>query len=281
MTATFEPLARSDFIYRFTKLYREERKNLKILNDFTMKIIKDRRRELSEGKESTEILMLDLYLQEPVDGRLMSDEEIRNEMNTMIFGAHDTSKTTIGFACHNLAKYPEIQRRVRKEAKLLFGDDLHQDITKLDLEQLPYIEAFIKETLRMYPPIPLLARKLKSEVTAGGYTFPKDVEVLISPFMIGRNPKYFDDPLVFNPDRFLGLELPPRGYIPFSVGARKCIGGKLAMTSLKISVAKIVLHYSLTLPDNIPEMKAFAELILKPKNGIQLRLASLNENDFL
>jgi cytochrome P450 family 110 len=97
----------------------------------------------------------------------------------------------------------------------------------------------INETLRLHPSVPFVARKLDSAITTGGFTFPKDVEVAF--FLTGRNSKYFDDPLTFNPDRYLGLEKPPLGFIPLSTGARKCIGEHVAMNMLKMFVGLLEL----------------------------------------
>lgn len=221
--------------------------------------------------ETTEWFMLNHYLQNEVDGRFLSDDEIRAEIDTIIFGAHDTSKTTISFAIYELARNPDIQKKVYEEACNLLKDDPWKDIVESDLSQFPYTEAVIKETLRLYPPVPYLGRKMSSEITAGGYTFPKDIEVVFSPYLIGRNPKYFDNPLTFNPERFYLKEGTPVGFIPFSIGARKCMGGKIALMSLKLTLAKLIFHcHVFTTPGN-EDVEVLSELILKPKNGIILR----------
>ena len=137
---------------------------------------------------------------------------------------------------------------------------------------LPYIEAVIKETLRLYPPVPYLGRKLDSEITVGGYTFPKDADIFISPFLAGRNSKYFDDPLRFNPDRFLGVKTPPDGFISFSVGARKCMGGQIALMIMKIIVAKLALKCKISLSEGFENLTLSMDLILGPVDGIYLNV---------
>lgn len=232
--------------------------------------MKKRRAELNGGAPGTDYLMLDFLLQNEVEGKMLNDEEVRAEVDTMIFGAHDTSKSASAFVTYCIAKYPEVQQKVYEEAELLLGDDPEKEIKIEDLSLLVYTEAVIKESLRLYPSTPYLSRKLRSEITTGGYTFPKDVEVAFSPFLTGRDPKYFDDPLTFNPDRFLGANSNPVGFIPFSIGARKCSGSKIAIMLLKISVAKFSFNYKLSLARPDEEMKLFAELMLAPVNGILL-----------
>lgn len=268
MAATVDPISQNKFLHRFTKLHREEKKVLKILHDFVDKIIRDRRIELNEGKASDEWLPLNYYIQNKVGPTFLTDEEIREEINTMIFGTHDTSKSTFAFLLYNLAKYPEIQQKAYEEIVLEVKDEIIQP----ELLQIPYTEAVIKETLRLFSPIPHLCRKLGSELTIGGYTFPKGAEMAISPYLMGRNPKYFKDPLTFNPDRFHGVDVAPEGFIPFSIGARKCIGGKIAIMSLKNTIAMFLKSFKIALPKDSEEMTVYAELSLKPLNGILLNI---------
>ena len=216
--------------------------------------------------------MLDHYIQTPIDGIYLSDEEIREELDTIILGAHDTTKSTLAFSMYVLAKYPEVQQRVFEEVKEVIGEDLNRDLNDRDIVHLPYLEAVLKETLRLYPPVPFVGRKLDSEITVGGYTFPKDADIVISPFLAGRNSKYFEDPLVFNPDRFLGLQKTPQGFISFSVGARKCMGGNIALMLLKIIIAKLVVNYKISSVKGHEDVTLSVELILGPLDGIYLNI---------
>ena len=272
--AAVDPISRHDLLHPLTNLYRREKKVLKVLHDFTRKIVQDRRKELEiQDYGDEEFLMLNHYIRTPIDGiNFLTDEEIREEMDTMILGAHDTTKSTSAFIMYNLAKHPEVQQKVFEEISLLLGDDKERDLNERDMIHLPYLEAVIKETLRLYPPVPYLGRKLDSEITVGGYTFPKDADIFISPFLAGRNPKYFNDPLNFNPDRFYGVKTPPPGFIPFSIGARKCMGGHIALMMLKILFVKLLVNYKFSPVKGHEEVALSMELILGPSDGIYLNI---------
>lgn len=273
MRAAIDPISRYDLLHPFTNLYREETKVLTLLHGFTRKIVQDRRKELELNEiEFEEFSVLNHYIQTQVDGQYLTDEEIREELDTMILGAHDTTKSTTAFIMYNLAKHPEIQQKVYDEAYLLLKDDVNIDLDTEDLLRMPYLDSVIKETLRLYPPVPFVCRKLDSEITTGGFTFPKNVDVFISPFLAGRNSKYFDDPLVFNPNRFYENKSPPPGYIPFSIGARKCMGGGIAILILKIIISKFVIRYKTTIDKGHENVALSMDLILGPVDGIYLNI---------
>jgi cytochrome P450 family 4 len=169
----------------------------------------------------------------------------------LVAALNHTTKTTLTFLFYCLAKHPEIQQKVFEEVEQV----VHRSelLGSEDVKNLPYTQSVINESLRLYPTVPFVGRKLNSAITVKGFTFPKDIEVLISPFLMGRNPKYFDDPLTFNPNRFLNLQKPPTGFIPFSIGARKCSGGKIAMNLMKMCVAKIISVFKVSLPKDCVE----------------------------
>lgn len=245
---------------------------MKVLHDFTMERVRERRRELAEGKECRDWLIINHYIKNEVDGRLYTDDEIRVEMDTMIFGVHDTSKTVIAFTLYLLAKYQDVQTRVYEEVKLFLQPGV--DVTDEDLYKITYLEAVLKESMRLYSPVPYVARKLSSEFTTGGFTFPKDAEIVISPFLMARNPRYFKNPLTFDPDRFIGIDTPPLGFIPFSIGARKCTGSKTIIRILKVLLARLIMKFKFSLIPGFEEVEVVTEIILKPKDGIILKLES-------
>lgn len=270
MTTILDPISRISFLHPFTSLCRKEKKVLKVLHDQTRSIVQNRSDEIRKGK-TREILILDHYLENRIGGEFLTIEEIREEMDTMVLGAHDTTKSTLAFALYNMAKYPEAQEKVFEEVNYVLEGDSERDVTDEDVSRMPWTEACTKESLRLFPPAPFVGRKLDSHITTGGYTFPKDTEVFISSFLMGRSPKYFDDPLNFLPDRFIGVDVPPLAYTPFSIGARKCVGGKIAMKAMKIGIAKIIMNFKISLPANHEEVAVYADLVLRPKGGIMLK----------
>lgn len=236
----------------------------------TRKVAKDRRKLLENGNADDRWLLLDHYLQSEVDGKFYDDDEIRAELDTTILGGHDTTKAALAFTFYNIAKHPEVQKKVFEEAYLVFRDDPERDVVDADVAKLEYAEAVVKESMRMFSPVPYAGRKLTTEFTVDGFTFPKGAEILFSPYLMGRNPKYFKDPLEFNPDRFVGLNAFPEGFIPFSIGMRKCIGQKIAMMSMKIIVAKIVRKFVLSLTPGHENLVLSSDVVLFAKAGVIL-----------
>jgi cytochrome P450 family 4 len=254
---------------KLSSSYREESKHLKIINEFTMRIVKERREKLKNEDQVNENLILDNYLIDLVDGKLLTDEEICEEINTVILGAHDTLKSGIPFALYCLAKYPEIQQKVYDEVSQIFDKDSKLEIEEEDLDKMIYTQLFIKEVMRLYPSVPYFSRKLPSDITTCGFTFPKNSEILISPYLMGRNPKYFENPLKFNPERFESDPHPP-GYISFSLAPRKCPGGKVSFIMMKIVILKVVSEFQVSLPEKSNELDLNLELTLTPEHGIVL-----------
>jgi cytochrome P450 len=251
-------------------IFNREEKPLGTLQTLMTKIVKDRRKLLNATESPEVSCALDGYLTIPVEGKLFDDDEVCSAMNSMLFAVHDTTKSTLTFLFYCLAKYPEVQQKVYEEVAPFLNNRF--DLLKsVDQIAFSYTQAVINETLRLYSPGAIIGRKLDSAITTGGFTFPKDVDVLFSPFLMGRNPKYFDDPLTFNPDRFLGLDKPPLGFIPLSTGARKCTGGKVSMKMLKIFVFKICSSFKVSLAKDYGEHLALKwEGLLQPRKQMML-----------
>lgn len=119
-----------------------------------------------------------------------------------------------------------MQQKVFEEARNVFGDDLTNPVVMKDLNDLHYLDLVIKETLRLYPSVPFFGRKIREEITIGDITFPEKCSVTVAPYFMGRDPKIFEDPLKFDPNRF-NVETNyeknnPFSYVPFSAGPRNC-----------------------------------------------------------
>jgi hypothetical protein len=175
---------------------------------------------------------LDIFLKLKIDGNFLTDQEILNDMNLSTLALHDTLKSAISLI---IIASQSIQKCNKK-----------------------------------FPPVCFFARKLSSEVTAGDFTFPKDVEVIFSPFLMGRNPKYFADPLKFDPNRVLELKSDPSGFIPFALAPRKCLGMKIAYVIMKIAIVGVLKNFKLSLPKESEELKLNVDMTLSAKNGIKL-----------
>lgn len=164
-----------------------------------------------------------------------------------------------------------------EEQQAIFGDDLQRDCTFADTLQMSYLERVICETLRMYPPVPIIARKLEEDIKlkSGPYIIPKGVTVIVSQFLTHRRAETFPDPEKFNPDNFLPERSANRhyySYIPFSAGPRSCVGRKFAMLQLKVLLSTIVRNYHINSTRTEKDFQLQGDIILKMANGFNISL---------
>ncbi|KAJ1520950.1 hypothetical protein ONE63_004027 [Megalurothrips usitatus] len=215
------------------------------------------------------------HLLELAESENLSDDDIREEVDTIMFEGHDTTAAALSFAAYALATNQHIQDKLHEEMHSIFGDS-DRDATYQDLADMKYLDRVIKETLRLYPSVPLFWRDVREEVTLGsGYTLPKGSTVALNMFMLGRNPDAFEDPEQFDPDRFLPENWQgkhPFDYTPFSAGPRNCVGQKFAMLEMKVALSRLVRSFRLLPPPQCFQLDLAVEVVLKSRNGVQLRV---------
>uniref|UniRef100_T1PG00 Cytochrome P450 n=1 Tax=Musca domestica TaxID=7370 RepID=T1PG00_MUSDO len=206
-----------------------------------------------------------------------TDKDVMDEVNTIMFEGHDTTSAGSSFVLCMLGIYKDIQEKVLAEQKAIFGDNFLRDCTFADTMEMKYLERVIMETLRLYPPVPLIARRAEFDVklASGPYTIPKGTTVVIAQFAVHRNPQYFPNPEKFDPDNFLPERMANRHYysfIPFSAGPRSCVGRKYAMLKLKVLLSTIIRNYSVQSNQQEKDFKLQADIILKIENGFNIML---------
>ncbi|XP_028171684.1 cytochrome P450 4V2-like, partial [Ostrinia furnacalis] len=174
-----------------------------------------------------------------------TDRELLEESLVMLIAGNDTSAVGASFVTVMLSQHLDMQEKIYKEIQEVFGDS-DRPITADDLPHLKYLEAFIKETLRLYPPVPITARKADKEcVTPAGTKLIPGVGVVIHMWAIHRNPRYWgEDAEEFRPERFFDSPpTHPAAYMPFSYGSRNCLGYQYAMMSMKTIITSLVREY--------------------------------------
>ncbi|XP_035900601.1 cytochrome P450 4d1-like [Anopheles stephensi] len=284
----FNFLIRYEFFYLFSSNRRKQLEALKVLHGYTDSVIKSRRKELESGNSNTvdinendlgikkKMAFLDMLLQSKIDGQPLTDLEIREEVDTFMFEGHDTTTSAISFLLQNLAKHPEIQQKVFDEVRNVVGDDRTRPVTIAMLNDMHYLDLVIKETLRLYPSVPMFGRKMMEDAEINGKVFPAGSNTIILPFFLGRNPEFFPNPEKFDPERFnvetSAEKTNPYQYVPFSAGPRNCIGQKFAVAEIKSLTSKVLRHYELLPPVGKFDETFIAELILRPEKGIYVRL---------
>lgn len=167
----------------------------------------------------------------------------------------DTSTSTVEWAMAELLRHPKFLDMIRQELdQIEFSEE--NVIKESDLTRLPYLQACVKEILRLHPPAPLLLPRRATETCqVMSYTIPKETEVLVNVWAIGRDPNIWEDPSSFNPERFLSCELDFKGndfeFLPFGAGRRMCPGLPMAVRQVCLTLASLIYHFEWSLPDNM------------------------------
>ena len=195
-----------------------------IVNDFIFSLAGQK--QITVEKKPTKLAFLDLLIEAHVNNEL-TKSDIIEEVDTFMFEGHDTVGTNIAFCLYLLAIHPEIQRKVQMEIDEFYCEK-GQCPTYEDLSRMKYLENCIKETLRLYPSIPVMSRRIQGDsgVNIDGYEVPPGTNVIMLNYHLHRDADQFNDPESFNPDRFNSPTRDNYSYVPFSAGPRNCIGQK-------------------------------------------------------
>ncbi|XP_004529526.1 cytochrome P450 4g15 [Ceratitis capitata] len=232
--------------------------------------------EENDVGEKKRLAFLDLLLESAQKGALLSDTEIKEQVDTIMFEGHDTTAAGSSFFLSLMGIHQHIQDRVIAELDEIFGDS-DRPATFQDTLEMKYMERCLMETLRMYPPVPLIARELQEDLklASGPYVIPRGATVTVATYKLHRNPKIYENPSIFNPDNFLPERQANRHYyafVPFSAGPRSCVGRKYAMLKLKILLSTILRNYRVHSDLTEADFKLQADIILKREEGFRVRL---------
>jgi len=223
----------------------------------------------SETSDDMMSMLLDARYE---DGSKMDTRLVMDELVTLFVAGHETTSNALTWTFYLLAKHPEIQSKLHQELDSVLGKN---DAQFSHIADLPYTEMVIKESMRLLPPVWVLnTRQANEDIDVNGFHFPKDKVVFLSPYANHRNPRYFEDPTRFDPERFSAereKSIPKHAYIPFGSGPRVCIGQSFAMMEAKIILATIMRKFTLSLDDNL-EYSPQALITLSNKNGMQVKL---------
>ena len=241
------------------------RKAVRRLDAIVDGIITQRR---ASGEERSDLLSLLLHAQEE-DGSRLSDQQLRDEAKTFLLAGHDTTALALSWTWYLLSQYPEVEAKLIAELRAVLGG---RAPTVADLPQLRYTERVVSEALRLYPPSWALARAALRDCQIGGYRVPAGTIVLMSQWVMHRDPRYFDRPEAFDPDRWadgLANRLPRHAYFPFGAGPRLCIGNAFAMMEACLQLATIAQQFRLTLVPGHP-VTPRPDVVLRPKHGMRM-----------
>lgn len=226
------------------------RRSVRILDEAVGGLVQDRGRQFSGGAPLPDVL--DLLLAAARSGRV-GDREVRDSLVTLLIAGHETVASALTWAWYLLAGSAEAGSRLREELDDCLGAGSAASSSKRlpsydDLGRLGWTAAVVAESLRLYPPAWVLSRRALGPDVLGGYDVPAGSLVILSPWVLGRDPHAWVDPLVFRPDRFVGqgTRAHPRGsYLPFGAGPRLCIGRDFALVEAVMVLAVLASRFEL------------------------------------
>jgi len=199
----------------------------------------------ASGQRPFDFLSLLMDARDRKTGAGMADKELLDEVNTLIIAGHETSAGTLNWAWYLLSQHPDVEARLLAElAAVTPGDDFSFD----DLMGLDYAACVLKETLRLYPPVWLFSRRALREDRLGEFRVPAGAHLFIAPYFLHRRPELWPDPERFDPDRFDESRSPPvdrYAFIPFSAGARRCIGEYFSFVEMQMHLALLAPRFAL------------------------------------
>jgi len=229
------------------------------------------RRRARPDSDRRDILSL-LVTTRGAGGEEFSDQEIRDQVMTLMFAGHDTSTSTLTFMLHELARHPEVLRHLHEEQDRVLGG---ASPTPQQLEkEMPYLEMVLDEVLRLYPPAWIGPRRAVREFEFGGYTVPRGAYVNYCSWASHRLPEVFPESEAFIPERFTRerkAALPRGAYVPFGGGSRICIGKRFGQTEVKLVATKLLQRLRMeALPGRIVTIRQMPTL--SPQGGLKMRV---------
>jgi cytochrome P450 len=248
------------------------RKAVQVIQNYVQHLIDERRTSVTERSDFLSIL---LHAKDE-DGKAMSDEQLMDECLTLFGAGHETTAAALSWAWYLLCQHREIYQKVQQEVEsVLEGRTPAYD----DLAHLPYCLQVFKETLRLYPPAPVV-REALHDIEMDGYRVPKGYTIYIMPYTIHRKAEYFPDPKTFDPERFTPereKQLPRHAYIPFGAGPRICIGNHFALMEGQLLLATLAQRVSFTLvPGQTIEPDPKHNLTISPGGKMQVIVKRCN-----
>ncbi|XP_047350852.1 probable cytochrome P450 4aa1 isoform X3 [Vespa velutina] len=208
-----------------------------------------------------------------------NDEAILNECSTFMLAGLESVSTATACMLFLLANHPECQKKCVNELDEIYNNN--DTLTSFkSLKEMKYLEMCIKETLRLYPAIPVIARCLTEDIKIDGRIIPTGTSVLISPYLTHRIPRYYLDPESFKPERFdpqnSDEKLHPYAYIPFSAGPKNCIGYKFAILEMKVLVSSILRNFVLEPIANKNKIYVKYRMTLRAQGGLWIKFRLRN-----
>jgi cytochrome P450 len=238
-------------------------------------MIAERRRAVTSRRSPvavrTDLLSMLLLAQDEETGAGMTDQQLRDEAMTIFLAGHETTANALTWTWYLVSTAPEVEAKLHEEIDRVLQGRLP---TIGDIPALPFVEKVTTEAIRLYPPAWLIGRRALREYRVGGFVAPARAILVMSPYVLQRDARYFPDPERFDPDRWtpeFRAALPPFAYFPFGGGPRRCIGESFAWMELALVVATIAQQWTLVLVPGHP-VEPQPVVTLRTKHGMRMML---------
>ena len=244
------------------------------VHDLLQAEIEERRKKGDDGR--TDVLSLMMAVRDE-NGQALSDEELRDELLTILFAGHETTATTLAWAFYQIHQQLDIQEKLLQEL-----DSLGENSPPMKIAQLPYLTAVCQETLRMYPVIPVLFPRItKSPIKIAGHLFDAETILMPSIYLVHYREDLYPSARQFKPERFLERQYSPSEYFPFGGGSRRCLGYALAQLEMKLVLATILSKYQLALAEDKPVKLQRRGFTLAPAGGVRIVMTGKRQKAIL
>jgi len=238
------------------------------LDQIVYGLIAERRRS---GQDAGDLLSMLLLAQDESDNAQMTDKQVRDEALTLLIAGHETTANALTWTWYLLSQNPEVEAHMHAEIDSVLGGKLPGFD---DVANLPCTSGVFAESLRLYPPAWAIGRRAREDYSIGGYAIPAKSILLMSPWVVHRDPRWWPEPERFNPDRWHPGEAAKRpkfAYFPFGGGARVCIGERFAWAEGVLVLATIAQRWRMRMVPGHP-VETRAVITLRPKHGMKMTL---------
>lgn len=279
---SFLPLALLPFSDQIQKwpipIMRRIRKGQAELDALIYKMIRERRADPGDRGDLLSMLLESVDTEGDTEknqaaGGTMTDQQIHDECTTILLAGHETTANALSFSLWLLGRHPEIQEKLHEESAAVLNG---RTPTANDYSSLKYAEMVFAEAMRLYPPVWVTARTCSVPYELAGYRIPEGAILLAPQIVVHRDPRYYDRPASFDPERFTPENKAGRprfAYFPFAAGSRQCIAEGLAWMEGVLVLATIAQHWKITPPPGTADRIALNPAIsLRPKHGVPMVL---------
>jgi cytochrome P450 family 110 len=242
------------------------RRTYEVLEALLVEQLAIARARLEHGDEGEDVLSMLLQARDEAGGRL-DDEEIRDELRTLLFAGHETTSIALCWAVDAVGRHPAVAERLAEELASL--PDHHAGGASPEaIAALPYLEAVCNESLRLYPIITEVLRGLHEPLELGGYSLAPPTVVAASILGVHMNPELYPEPEAFRPERFLARKYGPHEHLPFGGGHRRCIGAAFAGFELRVVLGTLLREHTVTLCNPHAPRPVRRNVTLAPEGGV-------------